>query len=570
MKETPQPTNLVPFARDAGFLRARAQEHIRAGRMLEALDLYRMIAGRAPDDARGQMELAALYSDMGAYELSNRLLFAQAQCGGHEAACFFALGRNFFAMRDAHRAQDCLLTALRLEPGGNYAEEAEMLLDNLDEAVAPGPAAGRVEKAIRRGIQALESGRPDGAVRWITYALHRQGEDAELLTLLCFAHLNAGRPREGLEWARRAYRRDRGDVYALCAMASALFALESPNLCAKFLHMAQAEAEMPQEIALLCQTACEVGAHDMALSLLRAVQAERPYTPSLLHMLAAACWNTGQVRQAARHWATLRRLDPADLVAVAMYRRAEKKVEADQGDSQEPPPLEEQCAYGAELSPEDAIEKLLEVQQTLRRGPEALQARFDEDAGFAAILAWGLTVRDENDATRGAMLSLLGSLQGERANRLLLGQLTDPGQSEGIKREAIGLLAIRGLSGPHYMESGGRILRVMGRTLSLQAALPPNCERILQAVVDRLTPRYGDVVQELSLIWLGFLRRRKDPGQPLKRPRLWMAALECAYRARRRERLGLEQVGIERLCVRQGVSPRALRRRLRMLLQEEE
>jgi len=471
-------------------------------------------------------------------------------------------------MRDARRAQDCLLTALRLEPAASFAEEAEALLDGLDEAVAGSPAAGRVEKAIQRGIQALETGRPDSTVRWITYALRRRGEDTEALTLLCFAHLHAGRPYEGLGWARRAYRRDRGDVYALCAMASALFALGQPALCVKYLRMAEAEAELPQEIALLCQTACEVGAHDMALTLLRAVHAERPYTPGLLHMLAAACWNTGQARQAARHWGALRRLDPCDLTAGAMYERALQRAAA--GDSQEPPPLEEQCAYGAELPPEDAVEKLLEVQQTLREGQEALQARFDEDAGFAAILAWGLTVRDENDATRGAMLSLLGSLRGERADRMLLGLLTDTEQSEGIKREAIGLLAMRGLYGPHYMESGGRVLRVMGRTLSLQAALPPNCERILQAAVDRLTPRYGDVVQEVSRIWLEFLRRREDPGAPLKRPRLWVAALECAYRARRWERLGRERAGFERLCARQGVSPRALRRRLRVLLREEE
>ena len=569
MNDTPQPNpnNLVPFARDAGFLRARAREHLRAGRMLEALDLYRMIAGREPGDARWQLELAALYTDMGAHEISNRLLFAQAQRGEQTAACFIALGRNFYALRDAHRARDCFLTAERLDPAANFDEEVEAMQDSLDEAMTADSAPGRVEKAVRRGIQALETGRPDSAVRWITYALCKRGEDADTLTLLCFAHLNAGQPREGLRVARRAYRRDRHSVYALCAMASALYAMDSPALCAKFLHIAQQEAEYPQEIALLCQTACEVGAHDMALSLLRIVHAERPYTPALLHMLAAACWNNGQARQAARHWGTLRRLDPGDLVAGVLFERAQKRAQkcAEEGDAQEPPSPQEQCAYGAELPPADAIEKLLEVQRVLRNGPQALQARFDEDAGFAAIFAWGLTVRDENDATRGAMLSLLGSLAGERADRMLLALLTDADQSEEIKRQAIGLLVGRGLCGPHYMESGGRIVRVMGRTLSLQAALPPNCERILQAAVDRLTPRYGDVVQDLSRIWLDFVRRRKDPGEPLKRPRLWVAALECAYHAHRRER-----AGVERLCARQGVPPRALRRRLRMLLQEEE
>ena len=164
MSDTPS-TNLVPFARDADFLRARAREHARAGRMLEALDLYRVIAGRDPADTQGQMELAGLYSDMGAFELGNRLFFAQAQRGERAAECFFGLGRNFFAMRDARRAQDCLLTALRLEPAASFAEEAESLLDGLDEAVAGDPASGRAEKAIRRGIQALETGRPDSAAR---------------------------------------------------------------------------------------------------------------------------------------------------------------------------------------------------------------------------------------------------------------------------------------------------------------------------------------------------------------------------------------------------------------------
>jgi hypothetical protein len=344
-------------------------------------------------------------------------------------------------------------------------------------------------------------------------------------------------------------------------MACALYALGSPVLCAKYLDLAEAEAEMPQEIALLCQSACETGAHDLVLMLLRAVHAEQPYTPALLYMLGAACWNTGQVRQALVYWGTLRRLDPGNLAACVMHERAKRRLPA--GDTQEPPQAEEVCGYRMELSAADSIEKLLRVQQTLRQGTEALQRRFDEDQEFAAILAWGLTVQDERDATRMAMLSLLGTLRGERAEGMLLAVLTDPEQSEAVKREAMSLLTRRGLCGPYYMECEGRVLRVMGQALPPRVTLPPSCERILQAAVDRLTPQYGDVVREVSDIWLPFVQRRQDPGAPLKRARVWIAALEYAYCARYDPPANLRLLG-----ERRRVPVRALARYARRLMQE--
>ncbi len=563
MDETRVPHNVVPFARDAGFLRARAQDHVRAGRMLEALELYRLLAGREDANPLQRFELAVQYSDMGAYELGNRLLYELAQSGEHLAACFFTLGRNYYVQQDVRRAQDCLLTATRLEPEGHFAEECEAMLDRLDEALAGERAEDRTEKAMQRGVQALESGQSARAVRWLGYAESKGAGHPDAPALLCFAHLAGDRPAEALECARRAYRSDKHSVYALCAMACAMYAQRNPVLSAKFLDRAESEAETANEIALLCQCACEVGAHDMVLALLRVVHAEQPFAPNLLHMLAAAHWNIGQVRQALQHWATLRRLDPGNLVAWVMHERARAKI--DQGEVQEPPSPEEACSYRMELSAEDSIDKLLTLQQVLRQGQDAMQARFESDAEFAAILAWGFTVQDEHESTRNAMLSLLGSLKGQRAERMLLALLTDAEQSEELKREVMGLLAKRGLCGPYYMESSGRVLRVMGQVVSPEVALPPNCERILQAAVDRLTPRYGDVVQELSRIWLPFVQRREQPGEPIKRPRVWIAALECAYRARNHR-----HVNLERLCARQRISLRALRRCMRMLLQNPE
>jgi len=501
---------------------------------------------------------------MGAFEPAKRILFEMAQRGEQTAACFFALGRNFFLMRDALKARDCLLIALRLNPEGPFAGEAEEMLKRIVGQASARPTPGRVEKAMRRGSLALETGCSERAVRWFAYTVQKTGEDAESLAMLSFAQLSAGRPREGLILARRACSHDRRSVYALCAMACALFALGNTNLCEKYLAFAKTRAETPQETALLCQTACEVGAHGMATALLRASQAENPYISSLLHALAAAYWNTGQAQRAMRYWSLLRRLDPGNLVTNLMYERAKAKTDQDNGQAPAP---EERCAYSMDLPPEIAVSKLLDVQRALRDGTGALQDRFDKDAGFAAVLAWGLTVHDGDDATCRAMLTILQSLHGERADRILLAQLTDPAQSEEIKRKIIGLLPTRGLFGPHYMESNGRIVQVAGQALLLRTPLTPGCERILQAAADCLAPRYGDVTQELSRMWLCYLQRRDDPGEPLQRSRLWIQALEYAYHTRMLERSGKERHELEWLRKHCTKVPRALRRRVKMLLE---
>ena len=558
MNENPKVYNVVPFARDAGFLRTRAQGHARAGRMLEALELYRMAAERAPDNALRQLELAAQYGRMGAYELSNRILFSLLQRGEHVAAVFFTLGSNFYAVQDAWRAQDCLLALAQIQPEGEFSEQSEEMMDQLDELLTSEHGQGRAGKAMLRGIAALEAGQADAAVRWIGYAVQHGGADAEGMAMLAFAHIAGGDAREGLIWARRARRRSRHSVPALCAMACAFYALGNPLLCARYLDFAEEEAELPQEMALLCQSACETGSHDLVLSLLRRVHASQPYVPGMLHMMAAACWNTGQLRQAAQYWGTLTRLDPDNLTARILHERARQRA-AEGGDLQEPPGPEELCNYNMELSVEDTIDQLFSVQRAIHEGPEGLQRRFDADTELAALLAWGLTVRDAEDGTRRAMLSLLAHLRGERADRILLAQLTEAGQSEEIRREALGLLALRGLDGPFYMECGGRIVRAVGRPAGGNVSLPRNCERVLQAAVDRMTPRYGDVVCEASDLWLAYARDHLR--EPVHRPQIWVAALECAFRIMR----GLPP-RFRQIAAQASISSRTLRRHTRKLL----
>ncbi len=543
--------NVVPFKRDAAYIRARAGEHQRAGRSLEALELTRLSAERAPEDAEAQLALARQYQEIGAYELANRALFALLQRGQNELECFLLLGESFYAMQDPVRADDCVLAAMRLKPEGEQADRAEAMLEDIEEMAQPAAPHGRAMQALMRGVRAMEQGESSRAIRWLSYAMDHGEGDAQGHALRAFAYLGAGEQKAALSDARQAIKRDKNSVQALCAMACALSALKSAVLSAAYLDKAQEKAETSQEVALLCQSACDTGRHDMVIALLRELRPSHPYTPQLLHMMGAAHWNIGQVQQAVQHWGTLRRVDPENLVAAHLHDMA--RAALPDGDAQEPP--EEPVSYLMELPLDACIERLISLHQQVRQGREAAQRALDEQPGFAALLRWAMTIQDADHATRRTILSLLGSLTGDKAEAMLLGALTEPGFAEEERRMVLAALAARGRTGPYHVEMRGHILRVMVQNTAPGGALPPSCERVLQGAVDRLSPRYGDVAQELSALLLPYVCGRNAPDAPLKRPGVWMAALEYVYCLR--HELPMQVV---RRCRELKVSPRLLKK----------
>ncbi|MDR3050453.1 MAG: hypothetical protein LBU67_01860 [Oscillospiraceae bacterium] len=550
MSEKHPEYNVVPFARGPAYLRARAMDHQRAGRMLEALELLRVRAGRDPGDARMQLDLADQYAQMGAYELANRSLFALLQRGECPTDCLMALAENFYAQQDATRAMDCLLAAMRLRPQEEQAERIGALLDELEEEEAS-PPRGRAVRAMRRGMRALETGEPQAALRWIGYAITHGVYGAGAYALRAFAYLAAEDPRRALQDARRAHRIDGQDVQALCAMACALHALGSGVLSAAFLDKGYACAKTSQDYALLCQSACETGHHDLVLQMLSTLRHAHPYAPQLLHMLAVAYWNTGQVLAAVQQWGTLRRIDAENPVIACLHRQAKEQLA--QGDVQEPPP--EALSYRMELPVTDCVDHLMTLHRAVQGGPDALCSRLAEDESLVALLRWALSIQDEGSATRRTVLALLASLPGAQPEKLLLEVLTDLTHGEDNKRQALAALAARGRTGPYYVDTQGHLRTAMVRATRVKVPLAPSCERVLQGATDRLAPKHGDVANALTDILLPYVCGRLEPGAPLRHPHVWVAALEYAYHLRHGGGMALRQ-----RCARLGVSLRLLKK----------
>ena len=79
------------------------------------------------------LDFAGLLTEIEHFDDSNEVLFTVLRKSGeHTSECYFGLGCNFYGLNDYKKATSTLNKYLSLSPKGEYAEDAEMMLENIN------------------------------------------------------------------------------------------------------------------------------------------------------------------------------------------------------------------------------------------------------------------------------------------------------------------------------------------------------------------------------------------------------------------------------------------------------
>ncbi|MEG0766942.1 MAG: tetratricopeptide repeat protein, partial [Clostridia bacterium] len=472
---------VVPFARSTAYWHQRGLAQKRNQQPLDALELLRRAAQQDPHHEELLLDLAETYAEMHCYEQSNRILFqilAQHQCNPE---CYFGLGCNFFSLRIYPLARDCLMSYLRHAPDGEYTEDAEEMLALLEAQVLPKDGKTRLLRRTARAVAALEEGNPSMAVRLLRRVLALNPHDSATYALVAFALMAKGSAKEALKAARTAWRLDPTNLRACCAMAVALWQNEKPEAARRYVVYATQKVEEESDESLICQTACEIGAHDLAYAQLHGMEREQPYNPLLLHMLAVSCFYTGRMREALRHWACLRRIDPQDTVAAYYYDLLRTCL-----DAQRDPTAEMQPLYAIQLPPMACLERLKTLRNAVQDGTENLLRQWKEDPLLSQLVRWGLEQTEES--IQRAMMGLLATVRDELAQTLLKEVLVEPSQGETLKRTAMLALYTQRVPGPYIAVLKQHLTWVHVDAVPEGRMLSSTHERLIQAVAKSLLP----------------------------------------------------------------------------------
>ncbi|GMA50259.1 hypothetical protein GCM10025857_16160 [Alicyclobacillus contaminans] len=319
--------NVIAMRLDAAFFFERGVRYLERNDMKRALKAFRKTIEYEPDNPVNHCNLAGVLAELGDFEASNEILLHVLQdLDPDMAECRFYLANNYANMGQYEAAEECVLSYLDACPDGEFAEEAEEMLDILLDEFGGGKAYARWQErrrqeerasALKDGRHLLENGQFEAAMEWLERTIDREPENMAARNNLSLAYYYTGQYERAVACAEQVLAKEPGNLHALCNLTVFLAHLGPREAFLECVRKVKNLFPLHYDHAMkLGTTLGLVGEHRAALEVFRklARMVGTP-EPTLVHCLAAAAANTRQYRMARYWWRQLQRDDEVKDVA---------------------------------------------------------------------------------------------------------------------------------------------------------------------------------------------------------------------------------------------------------------
>lgn len=513
---------LVTFKTSGTALRRSAQEHLRKGSRLKAVELLHM-ALQQEDTPETRFLLADTLYGMQCAPQAADLLYRLCTDPEPPRGVYFLLAMCLRDMGNVQGAMDALAHDLQQDSESPESDDSRMMLAELAETMDEDSSlrmlmlglraqcaadAGELPLARRR-MRRLERIAPDktwARERWAEME-HMAGEDAAALRVLA-----------------RAMRLEPKNASCRLALCSMLGSMGRRRAACGFLRRFVAAQEAAGHTEKILAVAEELKDWATVKQVAQAkLRSGSPFSISLLHALAEAYWHTGERERAHQLWERIIRIDPMDVRALALYRW--------------PLDTEEELPTG-DLPPISAAEEAVQrVKQAVQEGQGA-QELLRLDAPLRPWIFWMLRAH-----FKPLQQLALCALRGEDAQtrQALREVLVLPDVMTYIRQAALLRLTELGEQGPFPMQAGG--------VLALAECTPttgqsPRGWRRFRMLLLKEAGWHGharELVEKAAEIW-----RRLTPAQHRRaageEAYLWVKTVELGWLIERMDVEGEQEV----------------------------
>ncbi|MCL6547528.1 MAG: tetratricopeptide repeat protein [Alicyclobacillus sp.] len=531
--------NVISMRLDAAFFHERGVRYLQRNDLKRALQAFRKTVEYEPDNPVNHCNLAGVLSEMGDFEASNEvLLHILRDLDPSMAECQFYLANNYANMGEYATAEEYVLRYLDAAPDGEYAEDAEEMLDVLLDEFGGGKAyaewserhrARERAAAERDGRHLLEEGHFEAAVEWLEQVIAAEPDNVAARNNLSLAYYYTGQYERAIATAESVLAEQPRNIHALCNLAvftAQLGPKERMQAC-----VLQLKKVFPlhyDQAMKVGTTLGLVGEHEAALDVFQRLMrvVEKP-EPALVHSLAAAAANTGRFALARRWWKALHK-EP-EMAEVAQYYLDLLQRAQQQGKRML------RASYQSELPLH------VQFQRMKKRLHEGNLATWRQDPVLRASLYWGL--RHGDGDTRKAVVRTLALISDEDAVKALRLFLKRPDVDASLQAAALCALQSTGCRGRVEINRDGRMESV--RMSDLPGDLILGVDASWADVWERAQARLRDTgharaAAAAKRIWVRFLRRQFLQSElRIARPEVWAAGL--VYVALKGQRVSVRQ-----------------------------
>ncbi len=551
--------NVIRFRQDAEYFAERGMRYLEQNHLTKALKAFQRTVELKPDSPIHQCHLAGVLSELGDFEASNKVLrLILDQLDPTMSECEFYLANNYANMGEYEAAEECVLRYLDADPDGEYAPDAEEMLTILMDEFGGGAAyerwkaerqAEEMNEAKRDGRHLLEEGHFEAAVEWLERIITEEPENMAARNNLSLAYYYTGMQEEAIRMTESVLEKQPDNVHALCNLA--VYSIHTGPKTRLYACIDRLRKLFPlhyDQAMKVGTTLGLVGDHRSALRIFTVlVKLVDDPEPILLHSLAAAAANSGQLLLAQKWWRRLSRVpDMEDIARYHLQRLA--AVMADGG-------------RVLRVSYQYDLPFKMQLVEMKKRLQNADLSTWRSDPVLRASLYWGL--RHGCDSTRRAVirtLAVIGDVDASKALSLFVKRSDIDGAIQAV---ALCALKICKESGEVEIGRNGQPIKVNLRDIpwSVLLAVDPTWQEIWQETESFLETRVSPRVIKLAeATWLGFLRQMfvRNDLRVIK-PQVWIAALVYVS-CRQSTDVGQKRLSQKDVAERFGVSVSAISR----------
>jgi tetratricopeptide (TPR) repeat protein len=522
--------NIIPFEREASFYYRKAKKHIDNNNYIDALNYCRKAVEREPYNIEYLLNLAEVFTEMGYYEESNRILFYIIMVMNNKLSdCYFGMGCNFIGLQEYSKAKECLDKYIELEPFGEYTEEAQDLLDILQVQVMYFEEVAKQEKDLKRaydiankGKELLDMGYYKRSIKMLEKALAIDDTLTFAQNNLSLAYFCDGNVQKALRYSKGVLARHPLDVHANCN--SAIFYndikdYENVNRHKEIiLNLPTQDVDDLYKIAI---TMCELKEHSRANKMLRKLLYYRPYDIKILHYTGISYLNIGKYKQAQVCWRKIEKIDPQNYIAVFYKKQAQVMVNSN---------LRREFSYQYQVSQEEVLRRLKMINEIMKLDKDNLESKWSKNDEISLLLNWALGLNDM--VIKKAVIHFVASFQDQKAENILRAFILKKTEPESLKKEVLGLLKQMKAREPYlaYIKNNLVGVKVNISTKGVKSKETVYNE-ILRLALRKIKSAYGKECEGVVKDeWLSFIKKsnEKAPIRVIKKE-AWAAALEYHF-----------------------------------------
>lgn len=520
---------VLPFEQKGDFFYRKAKKSIENNNYINALNYYRKALEKEPDNIEYSLDLAEVFTEMGYYNESNKILFSILHKSKTYYECYFGMGCNFLGLQEYEKAEESLEKYLEADGLGLYADEAADLLeilqnqeyyfeiiDELDDSKA------RQLADAAKGKIHLDRGDFKKAIRLLEKVVDSDKDLVFARNNLALAYYCVGDLEKAIHMSKEIIEESTINVHANCNLA--IFHLEKGDIenSHKYIeNVLDIPTEDPDELHKIVVTLCEMRQHERVNKLLKRLIQYKPYDIKILHSMAVSSFNLKLYKKALYYWNKIEKISPGNTIS-SYYRRLAMDLNKGSTKHMELP-------YHFQVPYDEIVNRVQKINDIIKSPDRELLSKWKGNRSLYNLLAWGLDINDP--FIKIDILDLVASFDDRLAEGFIREYILRGNEDKSTIRHTLALLKQIDAQEPYMAMVDGDILEINVSIDNKYVFDDPKYANIPNIAIDcMMTRNIREVEDEIQAIWNQILHYWYSQGIPrIRKPEGWAAAIDLYY-----------------------------------------